>query len=90
LRNLNDSPRLPEKVVRQAIASFSPPEWVELDVRVRETTEVSLHGQLWRMKVTYSGDDLTVKSVHTPWSRSLDLRRASTQVASGAAKEARP
>lgn len=72
LRSPQDSPHLPEKLMLDAISSFSPPEWVELEAGIdAETGEVELSGQVWRMQVTHS--DLKAKSIHSPWSRSLQL-----------------
>ncbi|MEQ9043979.1 MAG: hypothetical protein RLO22_05950, partial [Sneathiellaceae bacterium] len=75
LRDMLDISDLPEEVIRQLIASWSPPEWVELAARLdpREMT-LSLDGALWRMHVTYGGFvGATVKSIHTPYARPLRL-----------------
>ncbi len=91
LRNMNDAPNVPRDVMRQAIASWSPPEWVELEVRVEgKSRQVYMTGLRWRMHVTYSGDDHQISSIHTPYSRNLRLERVAVKVAEGAAKDQIP
>lgn len=91
LRSMKDSPRLPRDVMRQAIASWSPPEWIELEVRVEgRSRQVYMTGLLWRMHVTYDGASHEIESLHTPYSRNLRLERAALKVAEGAAKDQKP
>lgn len=91
LRDMRDSTNLPKKVMREAITSWSPPEWIELEVRVEtETRQVYMTGLRWRMHVTYSGDDYQISSIHTPYSTNLRLERAAVKVAEGAAKDQKP
>ncbi len=74
LRSLKDSPHLPVELMRQAITSFSPPEWVELDLKFEAETGIAyLSGQIWRMNVTHT--NLRIDSIHTPWARPLRLDR---------------
>ena len=88
---MKDLSGLPQKVTRQLIASWSPPEWVELEVQVEvETRQVYMTGLRWRMHVTYSGDDYRVKRIHTPYSRNRRLERAAVKVAQGASKDQKP
>ena len=91
LRSIKDLTGLPQDVMRQLIASWSPPEWVELEVRVEvDTRQVYITGLRWRLHVTYSGDDHRVKSIHTPYPKNLRLERAALKVAQGAAKDQKP
>ena len=91
LRDMRDATNLPKKVMRQAIASWSPPEWIELEVRVEvDTRQVYMTGQRWRMHVTYDGDSHEIGSIHTPYPRNLRLGRAALKVAQGAAKDQKP
>jgi len=82
LRNVKDSPKMPPYMMRQAIASFSPPEWIELEVKLDVATrQVHMTGQRWRMHYDHQGNSLTgggkrtVTGIHTPWPRDLRLIR---------------
>lgn len=76
LRQMNDISGLPEEVISQLVTQYSPPEWIELSLdRERNSGMWSLQGLEWRLHVTYSGDDLQVKSIHTPYSKPLTLAR---------------
>ncbi len=89
LRDRRDITSLPDKVVQQLIASWSPPEWIEIEIRVDpRTKELRLTGARWRLHVTYLSDDLSVDSIHTPYSSDLSLVRGDLNVAEGAAKDA--
>ncbi len=93
LRSMKDvaPPAPPRDVVRQLIASWSPPEWIELEVRVEvETRQVYMTGLRWRMHVTYDGDSHEVGSIHTPYSRNLRLEQAASKVAEGAVQDKKP
>ncbi len=76
LRDMRDITDLPEMVARPLIASWSPPEWIELNLKLDvQTKSVHITGSRWRMHVTYSGDDYSVGSIHTPYARALTLTR---------------
>ena len=88
---MRDATNLPKKVMRQAIASWSPPEWIELEVRVEvDTRQVYMTGQRWRMHVTYDGDSHEVGSIHTPYSKNLRLEQAAAKIAEGAVQDKKP
>jgi len=92
LRSMQDVGNLPEDVLRQLITSWSPPEWVELEMRIQhEPRQVSLVGRRWRLKATYGGDSHRVKSIHTPYAKDLVLKRETVteQSAEGASPNAR-
>ncbi len=91
LRSMKDAPNLPRDVMRQAIASWSPPEWIELEVRVEgKSRQVYMTGLRWRMHVTYDGYSHEIGSIHTPYPKNLRLERAAVKVAQGAAKDQKP
>lgn len=75
LRSIQDAKGMKyQDVARQLIASWSPPEWIELEVSIQhEPRKVSLSGHRWRMRWTADADDHRVKSIHTPYSRELLL-----------------
>jgi|GEM_PF-3182602 len=87
LRNMKDLPsRMPPYMMRQAITSFSPPEWIELEVKLDiATRQVHMTGQRWRMHYDHvgssslSGGKRTIVKIHTPWSRDLRLERMAEQ-----------
>jgi len=97
LRSVNElNVELPLVIRRKLIASWSPPEWVELEAEVDvETRRVYLIGRIWNMKVTWSPGafgmgEPTIEGIHTPYSRGLRLERAGFKVAEGAAKDQKP
>jgi hypothetical protein len=89
---------LPDTVMQQLIASWSPPSWIELEaVLDPATATVTLAGEYWSLHVTYSGGGLfggenTVENIHTPYSFDISMTRAGSteQVAWGAADDQVP
>ena len=80
LRSAKDITNLPQSVTRSLIASWSPPEWIELEAKFDYPSKsLKLIGKWWRLKVTYSNGmfdlEQTISRIHTPWSRSLVLER---------------
>ena len=77
LRDRRDISDLPATVIAQLIASWSPPEWIELEASIDPASgATSVQGQRWGMHVTYSsffGEAGDVKSIHTPWASALVL-----------------
>ncbi len=76
LRDVRDISDLPSWVISKLIASFSPPEWVELEARFDpRAKQIRLIGKEWRMHVTYSTTfgNRVVKRIHTPYSNPLVL-----------------
>ncbi|MFN3547007.1 MAG: hypothetical protein ACK4U0_05910 [Mesorhizobium sp.] len=77
LRDRRDITNLPGSVVSQLIASWSPPEWIELEASIDPASgATSVQGQRWRMHVTYSsffGEAGDVERVHTPWNSAVVL-----------------
>lgn len=86
----SDITDLPMDVIDALIASWSPPEWIELSVVPDpETGEITLEGVRWRMHVTYSYGafgmgPLKIKSIHTPYTKPLILTRKGMKTAPGA------
>lgn len=76
LQHFEDYAPLPESVIRQLIENYLPENWFEmrpeLDTATREWT---MQGKYWSQHVTYGGDDLKVKSIHSPYFDRLDLHR---------------
>ena len=93
LANIEDIRGLPADVTSQLVASWSPPEWVELEVKPDTAdTPIELEGQRWRLHVTYEVDEYgtgpnTVKSIHTPYPKSLLLSQSGIRSADGASKD---
>lgn len=87
---------LPQVVKEQLLASWSPPAWLELQVRRDPSTaELSMEGSYWGLHVTYSGGlfgDNSVESIHTPYSTPIVMRKPGTKmnVAFGASDEMTP
>jgi len=89
---------LPDTIVQQLIASWSPPGWIELEaVLDPATASVTLSGDLWGLHVTYSGGGLfggaeAVESIHTPYAKDVRMDRAGSaeRVAWGAADDQLP
>jgi hypothetical protein len=75
LDDLRDISDLPDRVISQLVNEWSPPEWIELEASVTEDGRTEISGTRWRLHVTYSGDSLKVKSIHTPYARPRNLRR---------------
>lgn len=76
LRDVRDISNLPGWVIAKLIASFSPPEWVELEARFDpRAKQIRLIGKEWRMHVTYATTfgNRVVKRIHTPYSNPLVL-----------------
>ncbi len=92
LRDVRDIEGLPAEVVRQLVASWSPPEWIELEIRADPTTKQPyISGSRWRLHVTYSSDvGFEVKSIHTPYETALRLTQGKINVAEGAAEGEKP
>lgn len=91
LRDIRDITSLPKIVIRQLITSWSPPEWIELEVAVESRTgQMYLSGRRWRLHATYDGEYYDVSRIHTPYARDLRLDRAETNVAQGAAADKAP
>jgi hypothetical protein len=71
-----DITKLPQTVIDQLLANWSPPEWIELEAEIDLASgELHVEGKKWRMHVTYGSMDYRVGSVHTPYSRTLTLFR---------------
>ena len=73
-------PGLPDWVKRQAIASWSPPNWFSLTVTLDPVTgEPGLSGEYWSMWVTYTDSGMmgggTIERIDRPNARKLELRR---------------
>lgn len=89
-RDIND---LPDDVIAQLVSSWSPPEWIELEVRPdTQNSSLRLEGTWWRLHVTYSAGAFgmggnTVGSIHTPYSVPLGMSQAGVKTADGAAKD---
>jgi len=91
--DVRDIFNLPDKVIQQLVASWSPPEWIELNAEYDPISKtISLVGKLWQLNVTYSsggafgmGGDYKVKKIHTPWSKKLALTQTDVNTAEGAA-----
>lgn len=67
---------LPQTVIDQLLASWSPPEWIELEAEIDLAGgELRVEGKKWRMHVTYGSMDYKVGNIHTPYSRTLSLFR---------------
>jgi len=94
LRDVRDITNLPAALTRKLIASWSPPEWIELRIRVDpKTKQPYLEGLRWRLHVTYSaglfgmGGDYDIDSIHTPYNEDLRLVQGDVAVAEGAAPD---
>lgn len=77
LRDERDISNLPQDVISQLIANWSPPEWVELEVDLDPaSSSLVVTGLQWRLHVTYTLDfGAQVDSIHTPYSKPLKLTR---------------
>lgn len=79
LRDRRDITDLPAGVITQLIASWSPPEWIELETAIDPASgKTIVDGLWWRLHVTYSssfGMAGDVQSIHTPWNRPLTLQK---------------
>ncbi|MDZ4737235.1 MAG: hypothetical protein SGJ07_12895 [Rhodospirillaceae bacterium] len=97
-RDIRDyNKQLPETIMQQLIAGWSPPGWVELEAVLDVATAVvTLSGDQWSLHVTYGGDmfgeNLTVESIHTPYASDLSMSRSGSaeHVAWGAPDDALP
>ena len=89
LGDIRDIKGLPDDVVAQLIASWSPPEWIELEIKADPATkQVYITGIRWRLHVTYSSDSgHEVSRIHTPYESGLRLTQGDINVAEGAAEE---
>ncbi len=93
LANTKDITDLPDDVISQLVSGWSPPEWIELEVRPdTQNSSLRLEGTWWRLHVTYSGGPFgmggnTVGSIHTPYSKPLGLSQAGVKTADGATKD---
>jgi len=77
LRSIKGITKFPKDVIGQLVASWLPPELVELHVNIEtKIRELRLVCLQWRLHVTHSGDSHKVNSIRTPYSRSLRLKRA--------------
>ncbi len=75
LDDLRDITSLPDSVIRQLVEEWSPQEWIEFEASVTDDGRTEISGSRWRLHVTYSGDSLKIKSIHTPYSRPRTLSR---------------
>ncbi|MGV7221310.1 MAG: hypothetical protein ACQ9MH_07285 [Nitrospinales bacterium] len=82
LRHKSDITELPQEVIDQLLASWSPPEWIKIQVEFDSaTTRLTMKVDRYRLHVTYSAGFFgsgpkTVKSIHTPYNIPYDLFRA--------------
>jgi hypothetical protein len=99
LRDVREINReLPEKIQRDLIASWSPPNWLDLEAGFDPATgAVELTGDVWSMHVTWSRGFFgagvpEVVSIETPYPIPVRFAEAgaSTRVALGAAEDALP
>jgi len=86
---------LPAAIKRELVASWSPPQWLELEATLDPATGLlHLDGLRWTLHVTWSSSfgDVEVDSIHTPYSRRVSLHRETerTRVAYGASDDALP
>lgn len=93
LADIKDITTLPKQVVAQLIASWSPPEWAELEAKLESPSspQIILDGTRWRLHVTYEAPyfgmgDYEVKSIHTPYPTALRLTKKGIKYAQGAKK----
>jgi len=75
LDDLRDIDNLPDSVIRQLVNEWSPPEWIELEASTTQDGRTQLTGSRWRLHVTYDGNDLRIKRIHTPYLRPRNLHR---------------
>ncbi|HSM40101.1 MAG TPA: hypothetical protein VK862_05080 [Afifellaceae bacterium] len=75
LDDLRDISSLPDSVIRQLVEEWSPQEWIEFEASVTDDGRTEISGSRWRLHVTYSGDSLKIKSIHTPYARPRNLSR---------------
>ena len=73
---------LPEAVKRELIASWDPPNWLDLEAELDPATgKITMAGNRWALHVTYSsgdmmgGGDYKVKSIHTPYATAVNMTR---------------
>ena len=72
-----------QTIIQQLIASWSPPEWIEIRVDYDVGTDrLRMHVDEFRLHVTYSkggpfGGSMEVKRIHSPYKNdTFNLRRA--------------
>ncbi|MFZ5671531.1 MAG: hypothetical protein ACOZAM_01060 [Pseudomonadota bacterium] len=76
LRDAADIFDLPQWVIDGLIASWSPPEWIDLEAKLNPRDKsIRLEGQWWRLNVTYDPTYRNINSIHTPYDKPLVLRR---------------
>jgi hypothetical protein len=77
LRDTRDISDLPDWVIKGLIGSFSPPEWIELEVWYNPRDKSArLEGLWWRLNVTYDPAYNDISGIHTPYNKPLTLQRA--------------
>jgi hypothetical protein len=76
LRERADIQDLPDTIISQLIASWSPPEWIRAEVSEDiRTGKLTMLLDWWRLNVTYDGMFMMVDSIHTPWARHYTMSR---------------
>jgi hypothetical protein len=88
-----DIQELPPSIINQLVASWSPPEWVDLEVMYGQSPrETRLRAEIWRLHVTYensmAGPGDVTKIANPYKERAIELRRdIELKSAPGAAKQ---
>lgn len=81
------NPALPEGIVAELVASWSPPTWIIVNAKIDAASrELTLEGEYWGLHVAYSGgfmgmDSASVSSIHTPFATSLIMTSDADTVA---------
>ena len=76
LRDTRDITDLPDWVIKGLVSSFSPPEWIELEIWFNPRDKSArLEGLWWRLNVTYDPAYNDISGIHTPYSKPLVLQR---------------
>ncbi len=76
LRDTRDITDLPDWVIRGLISSFSPPEWIELEIWYNPRDKSArLEGLWWRLNVTYDPAYKDIEGIHSPYDKPLVLQR---------------
>jgi len=85
LKDMRDITELPKSIVSQLISSWSPPEWIELEAAVNsDNSQVYLRGKRWRLHVSWSPLYDEISSIHSPYSRKLNISKPGIKSAEGA------
>jgi hypothetical protein len=81
LRDAADITDLPKWVVDGLIASWSPPEWIDLEAKFNPRDKsVRLEGLWWRLNVTYDPAYQNINGIHTPYDKPLILQREHDEI----------